>query len=267
MIEILLPALAACFLLTAVNGYFGLHVLMREVIFVDLALAQLAALGAAAARVLLPESPEPVVYACSFAFTLGGAGLFAGVRTESRRVPQEALIGIVYGVSAALVVLVISKSALEHEHIEHMLTGHLLFVGTTELAVSLALCVGVALVHLRYGSRFLARSQQARSGERPDAAARWLDFLFYATFGAVVTSSVQIAGVLVVFSLLIVPASCAALFVSRLGQRLIGAWAIGSVACIAGIAASASWDLPTGPAVVGALGLAFTVALGASVRR
>lgn len=267
MIEILLPAFAACVLLTVVLGYFGLHVLMREVIFVDLALAQLAALGAAACRVLLPWSPEPVIYAGSFAFALAGAALFAGVHADARRVPQEALIGIVYGVSAALVVLVLSKSALDRDEIEHMLTGHLLFVDWSELAVPAGLSVAVAWVHHRWGARFAERSLRARSEGPPDRGERWLDFVFYASFGAVVTSSVQIAGVLVVFSLLIVPASCAALFLSSLRSRLAGAWAVGAGACVAGIAASAVWDLPTGPAVVAALGVAFAATLAASAVR
>ena len=267
MSELLAPALAACVVLTVVLGYFGLHVLMREVIFVDLALAQLAALGAAAARALLPESPEPMVYACSFGLTLVGAGLFAGIHSESRRVPQEALIGIVYGVSAALVVLVLSKSALERDEIEHMLTGHLLFVDWTELGVSVALCALVGIVHMRLGARFLARSRRARGGAEPGRQDRWLDFVFYASFGAIVTSSVQIAGVLVVFSLLIVPAACAALFFSSIRRRLLTAWGIGASASVAGIAASAFWDLPTGPAVVAALGAAFTAALASSALR
>ena len=122
MIDLLAPAFVACLLLAGVLSYFGLHVLLREVIFVDLALAQLAALGVAVAHMVASEASPATIYLWSFAFTLAGAAIFAGVRTERRRVPQEALIGIVYGVSAALVILVLSKSALdrgrgrEHAH-------------------------------------------------------------------------------------------------------------------------------------------------------
>ena len=263
MFELLLPALATCLVLAGVLGYFGLHVLLREVIFVDLALAQLAALGAAVARVALPEAHEATVYACSFAFTLAGAGIFGGIHTGHRRVPQEALIGIVYGVSAALVVLVLSKSALDRDEIEHLLTGRLLFVQWAELATTLGLCALVAALHLRLGRRFFARSRQRRDAT-PGGPDRWLDFVFYASFGVIVTSTVQIAGVLVVFSLLIVPAACAALFWAGLRARLLGAWAIGSAASLAGLAASAAQDLPTGPAVVAALGVAFAAAIGLS---
>ena len=123
MIDLLAPAFVACLLLAGVLGYFGLHVLLREVIFVDLALAQLAALGVAVAHMVASEASPATIYLWSFAFTLAGAAIFAGVRTERRRVPQEALIGIVYGVSAALVILVLSKSALDRDEVESMLTA------------------------------------------------------------------------------------------------------------------------------------------------
>ncbi len=265
MIELLAPAFVTCLLLAGVLGYFGLHVLLREVIFVDLALAQLAALGVAVAHMLASEASPATVYLWSFGFTLAGAAIFAGVRTERRRVPQEALIGIVYGVSAALVILVLSKSALDRDEVESMLTGRLLFVEWSEVGLAALLCAGVAALHLWLRSAFLDISRRSAKASPPARREKLLDFVFYASFGVVVTSSVQMAGVLVVFSLLIVPAACAALFLASLRGRLLGGWLIGTLASAAGVVASALWDLPTGASVVAALGVAFAVSLGASV--
>ncbi len=264
MIELLAPAFVTCLLLAAVLGYFGLHVLLREVIFVDLALAQLAALGVAVAHMVASEADPTITYLWSFAFTLAGAGIFAGVRTEHRRVPQEALIGIVYGVSAALVILVLSKSALDRDEVERMLTGRLLFVEWAEVRLTALLCAGVAAVHVLLRSVFFEISRRSAAASPPARGEKLLDFIFYATFGLVVTSSVQMAGVLVVFSLLIVPAACGALFFVSLRGRLLGACLIGTLASAAGVVASAIWDLPTGASVVAALGLAFALSLTAS---
>jgi zinc/manganese transport system permease protein len=264
VIDLLAPAFVTCLLLAGVLGYFGLHVLLREVIFVDLALAQLAALGVAVAHMVASEASPATIYLWSFAFTLAGAVIFAGVRTERRRVPQEALIGIVYGVSAALVILVLSKSALDRDEVESMLTGRLLFVEWSEVGLTALLCAGIAALHVLLRRAFLEISQRGATSSPPARRERLLDFVFYASFGVVVTSSVQMAGVLVVFSLLIVPAACAALFLISLRGRLLGAWGIGTLASAAGVVASALWDLPTGASVIAALGVAFALSLCAS---
>jgi zinc/manganese transport system permease protein len=256
MIELLAPALVACLLLAGILSYFGLHVLLREVIFVDLALAQLAALGAAIAHVASPGAASTTIYFYSFAFTLIGASIFSLLQ-GSRRVPQEALIGIVYAVSAALMVLVLSKIALDRDEIESMLTGRLLFVEWHEVGLAALLCAVVAVLHLALQRRLFEISQRSDAISLASGNVRLLDFVFYASFGVVVTSSVQMAGVLVVFSLLIVPAACAAIFFTAIRARVMGGWLIGAGASAAGLAGSAIWDLPTGASVVAALGVAF----------
>ena len=267
MIELLAPALVACLLLACILSYFGLHVLLREVIFVDLALAQLAALGAAVGHLLAEHSDSFATYLYSFAFTLAGAAIFSFARPTRTRLPQEALIGIVYGVSAALVILLVSKSALDRDEVESMLTGRLLFAEWGEIGAMALLFVAVALLHLGLRRQFLEISEQSRSHAVSTGRQKLLDFVFYASFGVVVTSSVQLSGVLVVFSLLIVPASCAAIYFVRVSNRLLASWLVGTVSCSAGIAASAVWDLPTGAAVVAALGVAFTLAVVGSIFR
>ncbi|MCP5066951.1 MAG: metal ABC transporter permease [bacterium] len=261
MIELLAPALVACLLLACILSYFGLHVLLREVIFVDLALAQLAALGAAVGHLLSSHTDTLYTYVYSFAFTLVGAAIFAWARPARTRLPQEALIGIVYGVSAALVILLVSKSALDRDDIESMLTGRLLFAEWSEIGVMTLLFLAVAALHIALRREFIEISEQDRTEAAPTQRQKWLDFVFYASFGVVVTSSVQLSGVLVVFGLLIVPASCAAIYFTGISNRLLAAWLIGTVSCGAGIASSAFWDLPTGAAVVAALGVAFALAV------
>jgi zinc/manganese transport system permease protein len=264
MLELLAPALVACLLLASILCYFGVHVLLREVIFVDIALAQLAALGATVWHVAADHAHSLTTYFYSFGFTLAGAAIFAFVDLKRRRVPQEAVIGIVYGVSAALVLLVLSKSALDRDEVESMLTGRLLFAEWSEIGLMAVLFGAVALLHVLVRRRFLEISRQSRSDSPTSTRQKLLDFVFYASFGVVVTSSVQLAGVLVVFGLLIVPASCAAIFFASIGLRIFGGWLIGSVFSGIGIAASAYWDLPTGAAVVTALGAAFALVVLAS---
>ena len=261
MIELLAPALVACLLLASILCYFGVHVLLREVIFVDIALAQLAALGATVGHVASAHADSAATYLYSFGFTLAGAAIFAFVDLKRRRVPQEAVIGIIYGVSAALVLLVLSKSALDRDEVESMLTGRLLFAEWGEIGLMVVLFGAVALLHVLVRHRFLEISEQSRTLSSKNPRQTLLDFVFYASFGVVVTSSVQLAGVLVVFGLLIVPASCAAIFFASIGLRLLAGWLIGSVGSAVGIAASALWDLPTGAAVVAALGAAFALAV------
>ena len=268
MIELLAPALVACLLLASILCYFGLHVLMREVIFVDIALAQLAALGATVGHVASGHTHSATTYFYSFGFTLAGAAIFAFLDLKRRRVPQEAVIGIVYGVSAALVLLVLSKTALDRDEVESILTGRLLFADWGEIGLMAILFGAVALLHVGMRRRFLEISARSRTLSSKNPRQKLLDFVFYASFGVVVTSSVQLAGVLVVFGLLIVPASCAAIFFATIGLRLLAGWLIGSAGSGVGIAASALWDLPTGAAVVAALGAAFALAvLGAAFLR
>ena len=265
MIELLAPALVACLLLACILSYFGLHVLLREVIFVDLALAQLAALGAAVGHLLSGHTDSFATYLTSFGFTLAGAAIFAVARPAKTRLPQEALIGIVYGVSAALVILVVSKSALDRHDVESMLTGRLLFAEWGEVGAMALLFGAVALLHFALRRQFLELSEQSRGQASATRRQKLVDFVFYASFGIVVTSSVQLSGVLVVFGMLIVPASCAAIFFATIAHRFLAGWLIGTVACGAGIAASAFWDLPTGAAVVTALGVAFALAALGSI--
>jgi zinc/manganese transport system permease protein len=241
-----------CLILSIVHAYLGLHVVSRGVIFVDLALAQLAALGALVGLVVGVSLHTPASYFWSLGFTLAGALFFSFTR-ESRgtsRVPHEAVIGGVYAVAAAAAVLILNSVPAEAEHLKDMLVGNLLFVGQAEV-LKIALLYGVVGgVHFVFRKTFWQMSEHVPGVSR----GRLWDFLFYALFGIVVTSSVEIAGVLLVFSYLIIPSLTAFFLSDRLGSRIAIAWMIGIVASVAGVGLSMFMDWPTGPAIICVLG-------------
>lgn len=261
MLEIMLPAMAAAVILVGIHAYLGIHILARGVIFVDLALAQIAALGAITGVLFGLELHTTGSYFASLGATFVGAGLFAFSRGRNTAgAMQEAAIGIVYVVSAALAVMVLDRLPGEAEHLKGMLVGNILFVTWPQVIKTAALYAAVGLAHYVFRERFTAISFCPASAADCGADARLWDFLFYALFGFVVTSSVELAGVLLVFTFLIIPAVAARFFAATLRGRLWLGWGLGVITSFAGIAASARWDLPTGPAIVCAFG---TLALGA----
>jgi len=262
-----LPFLA-CLLLTGIHVYLGLHVLARGVIFVDLALAQVAALGISVAFLAGHPIQSDAAYWYAFAFTVGGAALFAASRVSRAPLPQEAIIGIVYAVSAAAAVLVVDRAPQGGEHIKTLLVGSILTVSGREVA-ELALLYGViGALHVAVRRPLLEISLDPEAARVHGRRLRAWDLLFYVTFGIVVTSSVRLAGVLLVFSYLIVPTSVAALLAGSVRGRLLIGWSVGALVSAAGLGASFAWDLPTGAAVVTAFGaLMALVALGLGARR
>jgi zinc/manganese transport system permease protein len=250
MLELMILPLSLGIVLTGIFSYLGIHIVEREVIFVDLALAQIAALGASVG-VLLGLHPGGVeAYAASLLFVLIGAAIFCVTRMKGEDVPQEAVIGIVYVVAAAASIVVFSYAPEASEKIRSMLVGNILFVSVSDVLTVLALAAVVGVFHLVFRRNFLLISRD------PDAAAArgislgWWDFLFYASFGVVVVSAVSLAGVLLVFSYLIIPAVCAMLLTRGIGARLALAWGLGVLATFLGIYLSVRLDWPTGATMV-----------------
>ncbi len=246
---------AACVVLVLMLGYLGLHVLLREVIFVDLALAQIAAFGVVVAF-YFGHPPESVQ---SFAFALGaatvGAAIFSWTRMRDERVPQEALIGITFVIASAASILVADRAPEGAEHIKELLAGTVLWVSWERVLGNLAICVLVAVVHLRFRRRFVQISEAPEEAFAAGVRVRWWDFLFYLSFGLVITVAVETAGVLMVFAYLVGPAIIALSSSRSWIARLLVAWSAGIAASLLGLGASYRWDLPSGPAIVVALGL------------
>src|SRR5262245_61704743 len=192
----------ASLILTGIHAYLGVHVVERGVIFVDLSLAQIAALGATIA-ILTPlangDPHAPSVYWISLLFTFIGALVFSTIRGHRARIPQEAIIGICYAVASAAAILAMSKATSESEHLKDMLVGNILAVSWPEVGHTAILYGAIGAFHYIFRKRFLAISMDPKAAEGDGLSIRLWDFLFYASFGFVVTSSVSIAGVLLVF--------------------------------------------------------------------
>jgi zinc/manganese transport system permease protein len=250
-LSLFLPPLIACLVMVAIHSYLGLHVIAREVIFVDLSLAQMAALGSTVAVLAgsQPDSTASFLYALTF--TTIGAALFALTRTtEKGPVPQEAIIGIVFVMASAAAILVADRSPRGGEAIKDILVGSLLWVSWPAIVRLAAIYAVVGVFHWMLRRRFLTISFHPETAIANGWRIRWWDFLFYLSFGIVITFSVPIAGVLLVFSFLVVPAAVAFQFARRPGALAVISWTAGAVASALGLWVSFHYDLPTGPVVV-----------------
>jgi zinc/manganese transport system permease protein len=261
-LQFLAAPFAASLILAGIHAYLGVHVVERGVIFVDLSLAQIAVLGASIALV----SPQgggdphaPFVYWLSLGFTFVGAAVFALVRGQKARVPQEAIIGICYAVASAGAILAMSKTPSESEHLKDMLVGNILAVSWPEVGRTALLYGAIGVFHFVFRKPFLAISTSHGQEGATGLSVRWWDFLFYSSFGLVVTSSVAIAGVLLVFCYLVVPSVGAMLYAERIGRRLAIGWTMGTVVSAVGVFLSLTLDLPTGATIVCTFGAALAL--------
>ncbi len=268
MSELLLWPFVAGVVLTLIHAWFGMHVLARGVVFVDLSLAQMAALGLTVAILAGFPVQSEAAYWYALAFALSGALLFAATRRFEYSIQQEAVIGIVYAVSASLAVLALDRAPQGAEHVKQLLIGSILTVTPDEVGTVAALYAAIGLLHLMFRDALVELSFNPRRAELRRRRIFFWDFIFYGSFALVVTSSVRIAGVLLVFAYLIVPAALAGLVATNLRRRLVIAWVVGTTLTACGLYASWSWDLPTGPAIVTTFGAAAAlVALIVGLRR
>src|SRR3954467_11281984 len=262
MLTFLAPCFAASLILAGIHAYLGVHVVERGVIFVDLSLAQIAALGATIA-LLLPFSNgdphAPVVYWISLAFTFMGAFIFSTLRSKRAPIPHDAIFCICYAVASAASILAMSKATSESEHLKDMLVGNILAVSWPEVGKTALLYGAIGLFHFIFRHQFLAISRNHDAAEASGLSTRLWDFLFYASFGFVVTSSVAIAGVLLVFCYLIVPSVGAMLYAETVGRRLAIGWTMGTIVSALGVYLSLKLDLPTGATIVCTFGLVLII--------
>ncbi len=262
-LSLFLPPLVACMVIVAIHSYLGLHVIAREVIFVDLSLAQMAALGSAVAILagVAPDSSTALVY--SLGFTTLGAALFALTRTKEKgRVPQEAIIGIVYVVASAAAILVADRTPRGGEAIKDILVGSLLWVTWPTIIRLTAIYAVVGVIQWVLRKRFLTISFEPEQAAAQGWKLRLWDFWFYLLFGIVITFSVPIVGVLLVFSFLVVPAAIAFQFTRNVAKLAVLTWVAGALASGGGLWLSFHYDLPAGPVVVCAFGLLLLAAFG-----
>lgn len=262
MLELMLPPFVACIVLVAIHSYLGLHVIAREVIFVDLSLAQMAALGTVTALLAGVAPDSRTAYLFALGFTAIGAALFALTRTSSRgRVPQEAIIGIVYVVASAAAILVADKAPRGADAIKDILVGSIIWVTWPTIIWKLAVpYVALGVFHYLLRQRFLTISFHPEEAERQGWKVKWWDFWFYLSFGVVITLSVPVGGVLMVFTFLVVPAAIAFLFTRDMRRLAYISWGSGALASLLGLWLSYTQDLPTGPIIVCMYGLLLAAA-------
>jgi zinc/manganese transport system permease protein len=250
ILEFLKWPFLASLIIAGIHAYLGVHVVERGVIFVDLALAQIAALGATFGILAGMDPHGGGSYWISLAFTFLGAAIFSVARTRRAHIPQEAFIGIAYAVASAATILVMSKATGETEHLKDMLVGNILAVSREVVWRTAVLYAVIGLFHYIFRKNFLLISTDPKAAEAKGLSVRFWDFLFYASFGFVVTRSVAIAGVLMVFCYLIVPSVGAMLFADRIGPRLAIGWTMGTLVSALGVYLSVLLDLPTGATIV-----------------
>jgi len=262
VLSFLAAPFVASLILTGIHAYLGVHVVERGVIFVDLSLAQIAALGATIALLMPITGGDPhaaVTYWVSLAFTFLGALVFSTIRSRHARIPQEAVIGICYAVASAAAILAMSKATSESEHLKDMLVGNILAVSWPEVGKTGVLYGAIGAFHYIFRHKFLAISLNPQKAEEEGIPIKVWDFLFYASFGFVVTSSVAIAGVLLVFCYLIVPSVAAMLYADTIGRRLAIGWSMGTVVSALGVYLSLKLDLPTGATIVCTFGIVLII--------
>ena len=252
--------LVACLLLVLMLPTLGRHVLARGVIFVDLALAQIAALGQSVAFLLGAEPHDPSTYYWSFGFTLLGAALFSFLWDREHSVLQEAFIGISFALATAATLLLLSNAPHGAEHVRGSLSGEALgWVTMKDIAIMAALFLVVGAFQFFFRDKLMLCSEDPKKARQMGLSVKKWDFLFYASFGLVVTISVNVSGVLAVFSYLIVPIVCSTLLGRHGRGRLVWAWVIGFVVSVLGAVLSYAKDWPMGATIVCLFGVTVAV--------
>jgi zinc/manganese transport system permease protein len=268
MWDVMFWPVAASVLLPWLLVYLGLHVVRRGIIFIDIAMAQMASLGICVAVLFHLNLESTATFAIALGFTLVGAAIFSVTGKRTSQIPQEAIIGISYVIAAATAVLLLSRAAEGDEEIKNMLVGNILLASPRDVWKCFGLFAIVGIVHALFRRSFLLVSFDRDGAYEQGLAVRWWDFFFYALFGLVVTSFVRIAGVLLVFTYLIVPAVCGINLADSLGKRLLIGWLIALIGGVLGLYLSYRWDLPSGAAIVCTFGaLLIVISLGGILRR
>ncbi len=265
-IVFLLPAFTACLIIASLLGYLGLHVLKREIIFIDIALAQIAATGATIASYLhlggehSHEHQSVEQYALSVICTLIAAAFFSFVALKVRRLSQETVIGVSYAIAAAATLFLLGIAAGSDVHLGEMFTGSILWVEWSDFACCAPLYFLVGLFHYIFRKRFINITEHHEHSCDMGCNVMLWNFLFYASMGIVITFSVNITGVLLTFAFLILPSTFTALFAVAWRSRLLMAWAFAILLSFAGILFSFFFDFSAGPSVVMSMGIALLAA-------
>lgn len=261
IIQILGLPFLACVLMSMILGYLGVHVLKREVIFIDIALAQIAAVGSIAAHLAFGvHGDSPLAYGCSFGCVLLAAAFYAVIRNKVVQISLEAIIGISYALAAAAALFLVGIAAGGHIHIQHILSGSLLWTSWRDIIISLLVYSAAGFCFYVIRKPVTEISDNYQNSLNKGARVIFWDFVFYMVLGVVITLSVRIGGVVVVFAYLIIPATISSTFSSKLSLELIMVWTAAIAASLAGLLFAYYLDFSIGPAVALFLGVELIIA-------
>jgi len=242
-------------------GHLGIHVLKREIIFIDIALAQIAAVGSIVAHLVFGVHGDSLTaYASAYGFVLLVSGFYALVRSRVVQIPLEAVIGVSYAIAAAGALFLVGTAPGGHVHIQEMLAGSLLWTTWTDIFTSLAVFSAVGLCFYVLRKPMNRISDNYRNSHVSRAKIIGWDFLFYALLGLVITLAVRMAGVVVIFAFLIIPATVSAIFSSHSSVRLAITWIFGIVSSSGGLLFAYYLDFSVGPAIAMLLGMGLGIA-------
>jgi zinc/manganese transport system permease protein len=256
--QFLIIPFLGCVILILIHAYFGIHILERGVIFLDLSLAQFIAVGIAVSFFMGNDDSSRYLFAVAFAVL--GASLLSFSKQIARHVNIEAFIGVLYVFSFAVSILFLDRTAHGFEEFKSILNGNILWMSGADLLKASLLYAGIGGFHVVFWKKFMALTYGGGKG------FLW-EFLFFLTFALVLVSSVQIAGILQVFSFLVIPALIGRLYTRKPLQILLKGWGIGFVVCVIGVSLSYKLDVPTAPLIVASLSLIFFVLLGVKARK
>lgn len=245
--------LIACILLILIHAYFGIHILERGIIFVDLSLAQFVGVGIACSFLFSHDGVLKYVFSISFAVL--GALILALSRKIAKLTNIEAFIGVLYIFSFAMSILILDRTPHGTEEFKAILNGNIIWVNGKDAVYTFAVYAAIGIFHFIFREKFLKLSREGKGNY-------WWEFLFFLSFAIVLVKSVQIAGILQVFAFLIIPALIGKLFTQKLLYVLTGGWLLGFLSSSAGLFASYKWDLPTAPLIVASLSLLYFLMLG-----
>ena len=268
-LEFMLAPFVACLLLIAIMVYFGIHVIKREIIFIDIALAQIAAFGSAVSIVLhelnigqhsVGDEHGSRTF-MAYLFCTLAAGFFTLFKNKNIKIPLEAIIGIAYAVAATGAVIILDKGAGGDVHVHDMLVGAILWVTWHQILRFFIIIIVVGGFHYFFRQKFMALTQNYLSGDISVSNSKLWDFLFYFSFGIVIVEAVSLGGILTIFAFLIIPASISSLFSDRWSSRILIGLGIGGVATISGLYLSWVMDVPSSPTIILFLGFCLLVSL------
>ena len=261
-LDFMVQAFALSVIVGILLSYLGVHVISRGIVFVDLALGQISSLGVAYSDYIgTGKTVIPIV------FTLVGAFLMSFINIRDKRLKLEAIIGIIYAVTSAITVMLISKTPHGDSDIQEVLFGNILSVSWDQIKMVAIVFSAIGLLHLFFFKKFIAVTESfsrfdttlTKNNFQTQGAFSLWNFLFYISIGLSIVFAVRLSGVIPVFSFLIIPAVGAIMIAKNNRSIIMLAALISVLGAFFGLNISYKFDFPAGSSIVTALGGIFLI--------